>query len=76
MKSGPYMIGLDGGTEGLRVGIFDLDGNPLVFVRNAYETNFVQPGWAEQNPEHWWKAAVLGIRSAKSNSGAEPSVIA
>jgi ribulokinase len=76
MKSGPYMIGLDGGTEGLRVGIFDLDGNPLVFVRNAYETNFVRPGWAEQNPEHWWKAAVLGIRRAMSNIGAESSDIA
>jgi ribulokinase len=76
MTKGPYMIGLDGGTEGLRVGIFDLEGTPLVFVRNAYETNFVQPGWAEQNPEHWWNAAVAGIKSALSQIGAESKDIA
>jgi ribulokinase len=76
MSSGPYMIGLDGGTEGLRVGIFDERGTPLVFVRNEYQTNFVQPGWAEQNPEDWWNAAVIGIKSALAQIGADSRDIA
>jgi sugar (pentulose or hexulose) kinase len=76
MSRGPYLIGLDGGTEGLRVGIFDSAGEPLVFVRNSYETIFARPGWAEQNPEDWWSATVLGIRSAMSKIGADGSEIA
>ena len=76
MSSAPYMIGLDGGTEGLRVGIFDMTGKPLVFVRTSYDTDLVRPGWAEQNPEDWWNAAVSGIRQAMSEIGAHGSDIA
>lgn len=76
MSLGPYLIGLDGGTEGLRVGIFDVTGTPLVFVRTPYATDFVRPGWAEQNPEDWWKAAVTGIRKAMAEIGAGGSDIA
>lgn len=76
MSVPPYMIGLDGGTEGLRVGIFDVAGNPLVFVRTAYETNFLHPGWAEQNPEDWWDVAVSGIREAMAKIGVSGDEIA
>jgi ribulokinase len=70
------MIGIDGGTEGLRVGIFDESGTPLVFVRNTYATNFSRPGWAEQDPEDWWGATVAGITTALSKIGAESKDIA
>jgi ribulokinase len=76
MSEAPYMIGLDGGTEGLRVGVFDRVGTPLVFVRTAYETNFARPGWAEQNPEDWWQATVTGIRDALAAIGATGSDVA
>lgn len=76
MSAAPYLIGLDGGTEGLRVGIFNAAGEPLVFVRIAYNTDFVRPGWAEQNPEDWWNAAVVGIRRAMAQIGAQGSDIA
>jgi ribulokinase len=76
MSEAPYMIGLDGGTEGLRVGVFDRHGTPLVFVRTAYETEFLRPGWAEQNPEDWWQAAVTGIRNALAQIGATGSEVA
>lgn len=75
MSRGPLFIGLDGGTEGLRVGIFDTHGTPLVFVRNAYTTDFVRPGWAEQNPDHWWQATVDGIRQAMAEIDASPDDI-
>lgn len=44
----PYVIGVDGGTEGIRAGVFDLEGNALAFASCPYATNFPQPGWAEQ----------------------------
>ena len=31
MTEGPYLVGIDGGTESERVGIFDREGTPLAF---------------------------------------------
>ncbi|MEK9763540.1 MAG: FGGY-family carbohydrate kinase [Deltaproteobacteria bacterium] len=59
-----YVIGVDGGTESLRAGIFDLSGNPLAFASVSYPTNFPIPGWAEQNPEDWWNALGGAVRQA------------
>jgi ribulokinase len=59
-----YVIGVDGGTESLRAGIFDLSGNPLAFASVTYPTNFLVPGWAEQNPEDWWNALGGAVRQA------------
>jgi ribulokinase len=76
MPKAPLLVGLDGGTEGLRVGIFDTSGTPLVFIRKPYATDFVKPGWAEQNPQDWWDAAVAGIGEAMAAIGASGSDIA
>ncbi|MEC7843079.1 MAG: FGGY family carbohydrate kinase, partial [Candidatus Latescibacterota bacterium] len=46
----PCVIGVDGGTESLRVAVFDLEGHPMAFASTAYETRFPHPGWAEQDP--------------------------
>lgn len=53
-REGPYIIGIDGGTESIRVGLFDLQGNLLLARNRPYQTHFVQSGWAEQDPEEWW----------------------
>jgi len=53
-QEGPYVIGIDGGTESIRIGLFDLRGNLLLSRSRAYETHHPQSGWAEQDPEAWW----------------------
>ena len=45
-----YLLGVDGGTEGLRAGIFDISGTTLVYASTTYTTLFPSPIWAEQNP--------------------------
>mmetsp|Transcript_6023 Transcript_6023/g.14591 ORF Transcript_6023/g.14591 Transcript_6023/m.14591 type:complete len:742 (-) Transcript_6023:127-2352(-) len=67
------VIGIDGGTEGIRAGIFALDGRPLAFASCAYKTYYPQPGWAEQTPEDWWKALAVCVREALASSGVEAS---
>ena len=62
--SGPYLIGVDGGTESLRAGVFDLEGTPLAFASTAYPTHFPNPGWAEQDPNDWWAALGQSVRQA------------
>ena len=33
-----YLLGVDGGTEGLRAGIFDISGTPLAYASTTYTT--------------------------------------
>ena len=64
-----YLIGVDGGTESIRAGVFDTTGNPLAYASTNYNTNFPSPGWAEQNPRDWWKALAVSVRKAVQDSG-------
>jgi len=69
MAQGPYVMGIDGGTESVRVGIFDIEGAPVVFSSQGYELYHPRPGWAEQDPDEWWSALVAATRQAMSSSG-------
>lgn len=70
-----YVIGVDGGTESLRAGLFDLRGKPIAFASTAYKTNFPHPAWAEQNPSDWWDALGKSIRNVIAKSGVSPNSI-
>ena len=50
---GPFLLGIDYGTESCRAAIFDLRGNPISFAATPYKTHHPKPGWAEQSPEDW-----------------------
>lgn len=67
------VIGLDGGTEGVRAGVFDLDGQPLAFAAQSYATTYPRPSWAEQDPHAWWDAAGRAVREAVRAAGVPPS---
>lgn len=75
LGGGPYLLGLDGGTEGVRAGVFDASGHVIAFARSAYGTVHERPGWAEQDPADWWTATVAATRSAVALSGVSPSAI-
>ena len=72
----PCVIGVDGGTEGLRAGVFDLSGKPLAFASAGYETRFPRPGRAEQDPEDWWRALGTSVHKAVADAGVTPERIA
>jgi glycerol kinase len=50
---GPYFLGIDVGTQGLRSGIFDLRGNVVALSFYSYPEYHPRPGWAEQDPIDW-----------------------
>src|SRR5262252_8940004 len=71
-----YVLGVDGGTESLRAGVFDLQGRPRALASSAYATNFPQPSWAEQNPDDWWRALGLAVRQAVQDAKIRPDEVA
>src|SRR3954449_12581839 len=60
-------VGLDVGTSGVKALAVDQDGEVVAGAEVAYGLSTPRPGWAEQDPEDWWRAteealAALGVR--------------
>lgn len=70
-----YYLAADGGTESLRVRIFDLQGTCLVSHAQPYKTHFSPGARAEQNPDDWWACLVKATRAAISQSNIDASQI-
>jgi xylulokinase len=51
------LIGLDVGTTGVKAVAIGHDGRMLAAASQEYTLSTPQPGWAEQDPEDWWRAA-------------------
>ena len=68
------VLGLDGGTEGVRAGLFTPEGRAIAFARASYPTRHPRPAWAEQDPEDWWAAAIRAVRQLFGD-GVEPSSV-
>ncbi len=74
--TGPYLLGIDGGTEAIRAAIFTADGRSVGFARSPYATAFPHPGWAEGDPRDWWSALVRATRDVLDAHGIRPEEIA
>lgn len=53
MQQRAYFIGIDLGTQGLRCGIIDANGEIITANESSYNIYFPQPGQAIQKPEEW-----------------------
>jgi len=64
MAVAPYLVGIDLGTGGVRVGLFDRQGSPAVFQAVEFPNHHPRPGWAEQDPDDWWSSLAPATRGA------------
>lgn len=64
------LLGLDFGTGGVRVGVFDLARRTLLGENEArYATRYPRPGWAEQSAADWWEALGQATRALMQRLG-------
>jgi xylulokinase len=60
-----YVLGIDVGTGGTRALIMAADGHVIASATSEHEPFATpQPGWAEQRPENWWRAAGIAVKKA------------
>jgi xylulokinase len=69
------LLGIDLGTSSVKVVVYSTTGKILGLGSAEYPILTPQPGWAEQDPEHWWSATVQAVRSACSAAG-KPEILA
>ena len=51
------VVGIDVGTQGVRVQIADSVGRVVAQVSHSVPSQLSADGWFEQDPDHWWRAA-------------------
>jgi xylulokinase len=65
------LVGLDVGTTGVKALALSPTGEVLARAEENYELSTPHPGWAEQDPEDWWRAA----ERALARLGGRPTAI-
>ncbi len=75
-KGGPYVLGIDCGTQSLRAAIVDMQGKLVASASREYPIEYPQVAWAEQNAYDWWDAAKAVIPQAIAEAGISANEIA
>jgi xylulokinase len=57
----PALVGLDVGTTGVKAIAISRGGDVLAVTEHGYPLSTPRPGWAEQDPEDWWRAAEAAL---------------
>ena len=53
-----YLLGIDIGTSACKTALFTKDGKVEAASSGDYPVYYPKTGWAEQNPDEWWKAVL------------------
>jgi len=57
------VIGVDVGTTGVKAIAISHDGEVIAKAEQAYPLSTPRPGWSEQDPEDWWRAAQAALQA-------------
>ncbi|MGC9319524.1 MAG: FGGY family carbohydrate kinase, partial [Armatimonadota bacterium] len=74
-RGGPYVLGIDCGTQSLRAALFDLRGNMLASDTHPFPIEYPEVGWAEQKPHHWWQAVRVTVPDVLKTAGVRPNEV-
>jgi xylulokinase len=63
------LLGIDLGTSSVKVVVFSVDGSIGGIGSAEYPILTPSVGYAEQEPEDWWRATVVAVRQAMEKAG-------
>ena len=67
-------IGLDVGTSGAKGLAVAPDGEVVARAERGYPLSTPRPGWAEQDPEDWWRASAAVLEELQAAAGAAAGI--
>ncbi len=75
-----YLLGLDIGSSFVKASLLDAACGRAVAAASAPASEMTiaapQPGWAEQDPQEWWRHGVTATREVLARAGAPGSAVA
>jgi xylulokinase len=60
-------LGLDVGTSGVKALLVAPSGDVVASATSPLRLSTPQPGWAEQDPDDWWRASIAAIREVRTH---------
>ena len=67
--AGEVLIGIDVGTSGVKGLAIDSAGAVVAGAGSEYPLSTPRPGWAEQDPEDWWRATQSVLAKLAATAG-------
>jgi xylulokinase len=64
-----YFLGIDISTTGSKAIIIDENGEICAVASSPHTLQTPHPLWSEQDPDQWWKAASISIRTVLKGTG-------
>jgi xylulokinase len=64
------LVGLDVGTTGVKAIAISPRGDVLARAEEEYPLSIPEPGWAEQDPEDWWRASERALEAVGAKDAA------
>lgn len=75
-KGKGLLLGIDVGTSGLKALLLTPGGRLRGSFLETYPLDVPRPGWAQQDPNLWWKACARAVRGLLEKSHTPPGAIA
>ncbi len=76
MPSKQFILAHDLGTTGNKATLYDAEGSLVGSAFEAYNVEYAQTGWAEQNPTDWWRAVCASTQRLLGQAGVPHNAIA
>lgn len=71
-----YLLGIDIGSSSCKLTVLDQSGRFIGASFQEYRPLTPQPGWAEQDPEDWYRAMIVALQKLTKENGIELGSIA
>ena len=71
-----YLLGIDIGTSACKVAVFDPEGNVKASASGDYPVYYPHQGWAEQDPEDWYRGVCDALKKIWEAGQVRPEEIA